>query len=131
MIKNYLFILSFVLITINLSAQAEASSANYNQQFKNDSFTNQSKFADSNSSSGWTANNAATWQTNNQVIQNGNGWGRLNVKRSNMRHQWNTPIIADVGDIITLKISFRLSGSTFAIENDVFQLGLKLSLIHI
>ncbi|MEC8324078.1 MAG: hypothetical protein VXZ57_05355, partial [Bacteroidota bacterium] len=45
-----------------------------------------------------------------------------------MRHQWNTPIIADVGDIITLKISFRLSGSAFTSENDVFQLGLKSSL---
>ena len=128
MIKNYFFILSFLLITFNLSGQAEASQANYVQQFKTDLAANATKFADINSTSGWTANNNASWQTNNQLIQNGSTWGRLNVRRNQMRHQWNTPITAAVGDIITLKMSFRLSGSGFSNGNDIFQLGLKSSL---
>ena len=128
MIKNYFFILSFVLITFNLSGQAEASNANHVEQFKSDFAANASKFANLNSTSGWTANNNASWQTNNQLIQNGATWGRLNVRRNQMRHQWNTPITAAVGDIITLKMSFRLSGTGFSSGNDVFQLGLKSSL---
>ena len=120
MVKNYFFILSFVLITFNLSGQAEASNANHVEQFKSDFAANTSKFANLNSTSGWTANNNASWQTNNQLIQNGSTWGRLNVRRNQMRHQWNTPITAAVGDIITLKMSFRLSGTGFSSGNDVF-----------
>jgi hypothetical protein len=127
MIKNYVLFLVLILFNLNINAQAEASLPNLTQEFASDLRTNNSTL---HGAAGWTAFSGADWKINGQVVQNGTGYDRLNVKRKGMRHQWNTPINAAVGDILTLKIYFKFNGTGFLTgtssnNGDVFTFGLK------
>ena len=104
MIKNYVLFLVLILFNLNINAQAEASLPNLTQDFTSDFATNNTTL---HAAAGWTAHSGATWKENGQKVENGTNYDRLNVKRSNMYHQWSTPINAAVGDILTLKIYFN------------------------
>ena len=84
-----------------------------------------------NDASGWTTSGTATWKFNRTHINNNstNSYSRLTVKSSFIHHQWNTPINAIIGDIITLKMKFRTNsahtGYQTGADGDLFSFGLK------
>jgi hypothetical protein len=127
MIKNYVLFLVLILFNLNIKAQAEASLPNLTQEFTSDLRTHNSTL---HGAAGWTAYSGQNWRINGQKVENGTNYDRLNVKRQGMYHQWNTPINAAKGDILTLKIYFKFNGSTFTTgatnnNGDVFSFGLK------
>ena len=65
--------------------------------------------------------------TARQVISNGgdnSSYHRITVKTQYQRHQKNLPFTGASGDILTLKIKFKINGTLVA-NKEVFSLGLK------
>ncbi|MBN96326.1 MAG: hypothetical protein CMC56_00225, partial [Flavobacteriaceae bacterium] len=127
MIKNYVLFLVLILFNLNINAQSEASNANLTESFTHEFADNNTKPATLNGTTDfdWTFRDGETYWINTQVVQNGQNsttgastFSRLQVKRSLLRHQWNTPIVAEVGDIVTLKMTFKLQGGANGVTGD-------------
>jgi hypothetical protein len=91
------------------------------------SFTNEEGYTTSthvNALSDFVATSSGTAR---QVISNGgdnSSYHRITVKTQYQRHQKNLPFTGASGDILTLKIKFKINGTLVA-NKEVFSLGLK------
>jgi len=112
------FICNYNLVSQEIDATATTTSI---------SFTNEEGYTTSthvNALSDFVATSSGTAR---QVISNGgdnSSYHRITVKTQYQRHQKNLPFTGASGDILTLKIKFKINGTLVANE-EVFSLGLK------
>ena len=112
------FICNYNLVSQEIDATATTTSI---------SFTNEEGYTTSthvNALSDFVATSSGTAR---QVISNGgdnSSYHRITVKTQYQRHQKNLPFTGASGDILTLKIKFKINGTLVA-NKEVFSLGLK------
>jgi hypothetical protein len=121
--KNLILIFTFFICNYNLVSQEIDATATTTSI----SFTNEEGYTTSthvNALSDFVATSSGTAR---QVISNGgdnSSYHRITVKTQYQRHQKNLPFTGASGDILTLKIKFKINGTLVA-NKEVFSLGLK------
>ncbi len=121
--KKIFLIFAFFICNYNLvSQEIDASATTTSISFTNEEgYTTQTHV---NALSDFVATSSAT---SRQVISNGgvgSSYHRMTVKTQYQRHQKNLQFTGASGDILTLKIKFKISGTLVA-DKEVFTLGLK------
>ena len=112
------FICNYNLVSQEIDATATTTSI---------SFTNEEGYTTSTHVNALSDFVATSSGTSRQVINNGgdnSGYHRITVKTQYQRHQKNLPFTGASGDILTLKIKFKINGTLVA-NKEVFSLGLK------
>ena len=112
------FICNYNLVSQEIDATATTTSISFTNE---EGYTTQTHV---NALSDFVATSTGTAR---QVINNGgdnSSYHRITVKTRYQRHQKNLPFTGASGDILTLKIKFKISGTLVANE-EVFSLGLK------
>ena len=121
--KKLILIFTFFICNYNLVSQEIDATATTTSI----SFTNEEGYTTSthvNALSDFVATSSGTAR---QVISNGgdnSSYHRITVKTQYQRHQKNLPFTGASGDILTLKIKFKINGTLVA-NKEVFSLGLK------
>ena len=121
--KNLILIFAFFICNYNLVSQEIDATATTTSI----SFTNEEGYTTSTHVNALSDFVATSSGTSRQVISNGgdnSSYHRITVKTQYQRHQKNLPFTGASGDILTLKIKFKINGTLVA-NKEVFSLGLK------
>ena len=113
-----IFICNYNLLSQEIDGSATSTSI---------SFTNEEGYTTSTHVNALSDFVATSSGTSRQVINNGgdnSNYHRITVKTQYQRHQKNLQFTGASGDILTLKIKFKISGTLVA-NKEVFSLGLK------
>jgi len=130
MLKTTKLIFALLVVSnfVVFSQEIKSGATTVTESFETTTGSNNSALNDATS---WTTSGTATWKFNRTQINNNstNSYSRLTVKTQYLHHQWNTPIKAIIGDIITLKMKFRTNsthtGYLTGADGDLFSFGLK------
>ena len=121
--KKLILIFAFFICNYNLISQEIDATATTTSI----SFTNEEGYTTSTHVNALSDFVATSSGTSRQVISNGgdnSSYHRITVKTQYQRHQKNLPFTGASGDILTLKIKFKINGTLVA-NKEVFSLGLK------